>query len=199
MEHRSGKYFGAGVALRQISLATGGKLHRSVPANHVVLVRLTLDQFIFWPKLPPNAGFGIKNVKKFSGGNTPSAGGGDPSRTATCRARGCKLLCCWDLGLGNRSPKSKFTTTPLEANPLHIAAAYWLPINGTDRQMNTQVLQTLSAYCVASINNSIKNVPILVIFGTVFLPKTDDLKKFQLLHICCTATLISDKQYDRKG
>ena len=69
------------MALRQISLATGGKLHRSVPANHVVLVRLTLDQFIFWPKLPPNAGFGIKNVKKFSGGNTPSAGGGDPSRT----------------------------------------------------------------------------------------------------------------------
>ena len=29
-----------------------------------VLVRLTLDQFISWPKLPPNAGFGIKKSKK---------------------------------------------------------------------------------------------------------------------------------------
>jgi len=36
----------------------------SVLANHVVLVMLTLDQFIFWPKLPPSAGFGIKNLKK---------------------------------------------------------------------------------------------------------------------------------------
>jgi len=50
----SGKYFRAGTALRQISLATGGPL----------LVRLALDQFIFWPKLPPNAGFGIKNRKQ---------------------------------------------------------------------------------------------------------------------------------------
>ena len=33
----------------------------------VVLVRLTLDQFIFWPKLPPNVGFGIKNYKKIPG------------------------------------------------------------------------------------------------------------------------------------
>jgi len=32
--------------------------------NHVVLVSLTIDQFIFWPKLPTNAGFGIKNIKK---------------------------------------------------------------------------------------------------------------------------------------
>jgi len=30
-------------------------------------VRLTFDQFIFWPKLLSNAGFGIKNFKKFSG------------------------------------------------------------------------------------------------------------------------------------
>jgi len=155
------------------------------------------------PNCPQTRDLASKMSKNFPGVIPPQQEGATPpaptSSTATCRARGCKLLCCWDLGLGNRSPKSKFTTTPLEANPLHIAAAYWLPINGTDRQMNTQVLQTLSAYCVASINNSIKNVPILVIFGTVFLPKTDDLKKFQLLHICCTATLISDKQYDRKG
>ena len=59
-------YLGNG---RQISLATGGTLTLKRPANHVVLVRLTLDQFVFWPKLPPNAGFGIKNLEKnFSGG-----------------------------------------------------------------------------------------------------------------------------------
>jgi len=81
VERRSGKYFGAGTALGQISLATGGTLTLKRSANHVVLVRLTLDQFIFWRKLPPNAGFGIKNLKKNFWGNTPgppSAGGGDP-------------------------------------------------------------------------------------------------------------------------
>jgi len=44
---------------------------------------LTLDQFIFWPKLPPNAGFGIKNLKK-SGGDThgpPQREGATISRT----------------------------------------------------------------------------------------------------------------------
>jgi len=56
-----------GAPFRQISLATGGTLtlkRSGSSANHVVLVRLTLGQFIFWPKLPPNAGFGIKNLKK---------------------------------------------------------------------------------------------------------------------------------------
>jgi len=38
--------------------------------NHVVLFSLTLYQFIFWPKLPTNAGFGIKNIKKISGDDT---------------------------------------------------------------------------------------------------------------------------------
>ena len=83
--------------------------HWSVPANHVLLVRLTFEQFIFWPKLPPNAGFGIKNLKKIFWGCPPAP---TPS-TATCRERGHNLPRCWDLGLGNRSPKSKFTTTPL--------------------------------------------------------------------------------------
>jgi len=86
-----------------------------------VLVRLTLDQFIFWPKLPSNAGFGIKNLQKFFPEVTPpdplSGRGRPPSAStpsmATRRARGRKLPRCWDLGLGNRSPKSKFTTTPL--------------------------------------------------------------------------------------
>ena len=57
-----------------------------IPAHHVVLVRLTLDQFIFWPKLLPNAGFGIKNLKKNS--RPPPAS--TPS-TATRRVRGRKL------------------------------------------------------------------------------------------------------------
>jgi len=45
-----------------------------------------------------------------------------PSRTATCSARGCKLPRCWDLGLGNRSAKSKFTTTPLMPTSFHLQA-----------------------------------------------------------------------------
>jgi len=72
--------------------------------------------------LPPNAGFGIKNLKKIFRGShprTPSAGGADPlphSPSAQLHAvrRGRKLPCCWDLVLGNRSPKSKFTSTPCE-------------------------------------------------------------------------------------
>jgi len=104
VERRSGKDVGAGTALRQISLATGGTLTlKCVPANHVVLVRLTLDQFIFWPKLPQTRDLASKI-------STPPAP--TPS-TATRSARGRKLPRCWDLGLGNRSPKSKFTTTPL--------------------------------------------------------------------------------------
>jgi len=58
----------------------------------------------------------MKNLQKFSGGDTPDPLSGrarppapTPS-TATRRARGRKLTRCWDLGLGNRSPKSKFTT-----------------------------------------------------------------------------------------
>jgi len=51
----------------------GDILHRST---------VTLDQFIFWPKLPPNAWFRIKNLKKKIPGvthpRTPSVGGGDP-------------------------------------------------------------------------------------------------------------------------
>jgi len=87
VERRSGKYFGAGTALRQISLATGGTLtlkRSGSSANHVVLVRLTLDQFIFWPKLPPNAGFGIKNLQKNFRGDAPGLlqrEGATPSRT----------------------------------------------------------------------------------------------------------------------
>jgi len=74
VERRSGKHFGTGTALRQIPLATGGTLtlKRSGKSRRI-LVRLTLDQCIFWPKskLPANAGFGIKNLKRSSGGDTP--------------------------------------------------------------------------------------------------------------------------------
>jgi len=44
---------------------------------------LTLDQFIFWPKLPPNAGFGIKNLKKIFRGDTP----GSPQREGATLSR----------------------------------------------------------------------------------------------------------------
>jgi len=88
VELRSGNYFGAGTALRQISLATGGTLTLKRSGSHVVLVRLTVDQFIFWPKLSPNAGFGIKNLKKNSGGDTLGPfqrEGATPSRTHVLR------------------------------------------------------------------------------------------------------------------
>jgi len=64
--------------------------------------------------------FGIKNLKKFPGVTPPDplSGRGRPRpapipSTATRRARRRKLPRYWDIGLGNRSPKSKFTTTPL--------------------------------------------------------------------------------------
>ena len=66
------------------------------------------------PNCPPNAGFGIKNLKKFSGNDTPGPpqrDGATPSRThpstATRRARGRKLSRCCDVGLGNRPPLIK--------------------------------------------------------------------------------------------
>ena len=40
--------------------------HWSIPANHVVLVRLTLDQFIFWPKLPQTRDLASKISKNFA-------------------------------------------------------------------------------------------------------------------------------------
>ena len=81
-ERRSSIYLGAGTALRQISLSTGATLtlKRSGKSRRI-LVRLTLDQFIFWPKLPPKRGIWHKKFKKkFSGvtPRTPSARGGDP-------------------------------------------------------------------------------------------------------------------------
>ena len=93
-EHRSGKYFGAGTALRKISLAIGGTLtlKRSDKSR-----RTPLDQFIFWPKLPTNAGFGIKNLQKISGGNTPGPLPAPNPSTATRHAQGRNLPRCWDL------------------------------------------------------------------------------------------------------
>jgi len=128
VERLSGKFFGAGTALGQISLATGGTLTLKRSANHVVLVRLTLDQFIFWPKLPPKRGiWHQKSPKKISGvilPDLPQREGATPSSTnphhgyTPCVGR--KLPRCWDLGLGNRSPKSKFTTTPLLTTTAYI-------------------------------------------------------------------------------
>jgi len=96
VERRSGKYFGAGTALRQIHCIVGHRWNaNSVPANHVVLVRLTLDQFIFWPKLPPIAGFGMRKISK----NFPGCQweGATPSRTLPYRG--------YTLLLGPRSRK----------------------------------------------------------------------------------------------
>ena len=76
-----------GTPFRQISLATGGTLKlKRVPANHVVLVRLTLDQFIFWPKSPPKRGiWHQKSLKKFLGVTPldPLSGRGQPPPAPT--------------------------------------------------------------------------------------------------------------------
>ena len=120
-----------GTPFRQIFWSRNGS-PANIVANHVVLVRLTLDQFIFWPKLPPNAGFCIKNLReKISGGDAPEPPqreGGDPlphslpgSQHGYRPCAGRKLPRCWDLGLGNRSPKSEFTTTPLMTARQHHA------------------------------------------------------------------------------
>jgi len=111
VKRRSGKYFGAGTALRQISLATGGTLtlKRSGKSRCSILVRLTLDRFIFWPKLPPNAGFGIKNLKENFRGlhpGPPQRKGTTPSRThpqhgyTPCEGAQAPPL----LGLSSRKP-----------------------------------------------------------------------------------------------
>ena len=58
----------------------------------------------------------MKNLKKIFSGGISGRGRPPPAptpNTATRRARGRKLPRRWDLGLGNRSRKSKLTTTPL--------------------------------------------------------------------------------------
>ena len=71
------------------------------------------------PNCPQTLDLASKICKKNSGGDTrtPSAGGGDPLRThpqhGYTPGAGAQAARCWDLGLGNRSPKSNFTTTSL--------------------------------------------------------------------------------------
>ena len=70
-----------------------GIIYHLVPANHVVLVRLTLDQFSFWPKLPPTRDLASKISKKIPGvtpsrtypqrGYTPCAGAQAPPLLGT--------------------------------------------------------------------------------------------------------------------
>jgi len=76
VERRSGKYFGARTALPQISLATGGTLTPKRSGKSRRTRWVDPRSVYFLAQIAPNAGFGIKNLKKFSG--TPSAGGGDP-------------------------------------------------------------------------------------------------------------------------
>jgi len=103
-----------------VSPASPAGLTPVVPANHVVLVRLTLGQFILWPKSPPNAGFGIKNLKKNSGGNTPGPSQREGATPSCTHSQHGYMPCAGAQApplLGPRSwkpfPKSKFTTTPL--------------------------------------------------------------------------------------
>jgi len=112
VERRSGKYFGAGTALRQISLATGGTLTLKRSGNHVVLVTLTLDQFIFWPKSAPERGIWHQKSQKIFPRVTPSTGGGDPlphsppARLHSVRG-GASSPGCWDPSSRKPFPQIK--------------------------------------------------------------------------------------------
>ena len=84
------------------------------------------------PNCPQTLDLASKISKKFCGVTPPDplSGRGRPPlaptpSTATRRARGRKLPRCCDLGLGNRSPKSKFTTTPLLARSTVLKLVIW--------------------------------------------------------------------------
>ena len=101
----------------------------AVPAN----ISEPEQSVYFLAQIAPKRGFGITNPKKiFRGGATPPA---STRSTATRRARGRKLPRCWDLGLGNRSPKSKFTTTPL-TNTQHMRTHHRRLCNRTYKPQN---------------------------------------------------------------
>ena len=65
-----------------------------------------------------------KISKNFRGWHprTLLAGGGDPLPHGYMLCMGAQAPRCWDLGLGNRSAKSKFTTTPLMPTSFHLQA-----------------------------------------------------------------------------
>ena len=71
VERRSGKYFVAGTALRQISLATGGTLTLKRSGKSRRTRQVDPRSVYFLAQIAPNAEFGIKNLKKNSGGDTP--------------------------------------------------------------------------------------------------------------------------------
>ena len=123
MERRSGKYFGAGTALRQISLATGGTLSLNEVFRQITSYLLVY----FLAQIAPKCGiWHQKSQKKFPEVIPPDSlsGRGRPPpaptpSTATRRARGCKLPHCWDLGLGYRSPNQNLPLNPCTEVYIH--------------------------------------------------------------------------------
>jgi len=119
VERRSGKYFGAVTALRQILLATGGTLTLKRSGKSRRTRSVDPQSVYFLAQIAPKRGIWHQKSQKISGGDTPDPLSerwrppptSTPSMATRC-AQGHKLSRCWDLGLGNRSPKSKFTTTP---------------------------------------------------------------------------------------
>jgi len=113
VKRRSGKYFVAGTALQQISLATGGTLTLKRSGKSRRTRQVDPRSVYFLAQIAPNAEFGIKNLKKNSGGDTPGPPVREKATPSSAVRGGRKLPHCWDLGLGNRCRKSKCTTTPL--------------------------------------------------------------------------------------
>ena len=113
-ERRSGKYFGAGTAIRQISLATGGTLTLKRFSKSRRTRYVDPRSVYFLTQIAPKRGIWHQKSQKIFPGvipRTSSAGGATPSRTnpqhgyTPCAGR--KLPRCWDLGLRNRSPQIK--------------------------------------------------------------------------------------------
>jgi len=71
VERRSGKYFGAGTALRQTLLATGGTLTLKRSGKSRRTRSVDPRSVYFLAQIAPNAGFGIKNLKKSFGVTPP--------------------------------------------------------------------------------------------------------------------------------
>jgi len=121
MERSSGKYFAAGTALRQISLATGGTLTLKRSGKSRRTRYVDPRSVYFLAQIAPKRGiWHQKSQKKFQG-VTSQCEGATPFRTHSqygytpCAGAQAPSLLGPTVGLGNRFPKSKFTTgtTPL--------------------------------------------------------------------------------------
>ena len=83
-------------------------------ANTAALRQIT-SYSLAWPSISLFSGPICPQTRDLASKTSKNSPAPTPS-THTRRARGRKLPRCWDIGLGNGSSKSKFTTTPLDSS-----------------------------------------------------------------------------------